>query len=150
MSPISVFGAQRFYYVFTGVPGWDKGSRPSEEDVAKLKRDKEAYDKNHVSLTVRIDDEGKVTPVVSQEDFQRGLLKITTAGEAQSAAAAVLSLLNTGEVCPAPLAAEKIKVDKTGDGAAARWVCRISSYLAVFDAEGRLAQVPNKHRPPRR
>src|SRR5215510_10570889 len=64
------FGKARFYYVFSSPP-LPPGA-PLQELIDEHKQRMEDYQKQFISLTMRFDEEGKVTPLHEEEDYNLG------------------------------------------------------------------------------
>ncbi len=127
---------RRFYYVFSAPP-LPPGANTPEVQKAYQQR-LEEFRKNYISLTVSIDDQGKI----ALADYNQGLMKIKTDEDAQTAAAAILSLHASERVGPGPVAAKDVTVTKSEKG----WSCRVVKRNAyqgsvTFDAAGKYTGV---------
>ena len=90
------FEKQRFYYVFSSPPMPPGADLPElhEEFARKM----EEHQKQFISLAVRIDEQGKITPLYNVEDYNPGMMRVTTDDDARICAAAVLSLYGSDRV----------------------------------------------------
>jgi hypothetical protein len=100
------------------------------------------YQKQFVSLTVRIDEQDRMTPLDEAEDYNQGLMRITTDDDARTAAAAILSLYGSDRVGPGIVTAKEVTVARGGNG----WTCSVFRENAfrgevVFDKEGKLVSM---------
>ncbi len=114
----AAYGKKRFYYVFSAPP-LPPGAPVALEAYQKKLED---HRKNYVSLTVCIDEQGKLTPLVKAEDYNAGLMPVKTDDDAKVAAAAILSLIGADQVAPGPLSAKAFMVKKTDNG----WFCSVA------------------------
>jgi hypothetical protein len=116
------FPQSRFYMVSSTVPGpYISGVPPSPAQIEAHQKANAEKMKNYISLTVRIDATGMITPV----DYKAGLMPIQSDADARTAAAAILSLHQESggpiHVPAGALPAKDVKVVKTDKG----WTCTV-------------------------
>jgi outer membrane protein assembly factor BamE (lipoprotein component of BamABCDE complex) len=140
----AAYGKDRFYFVFTAKPRYEKGTPPARFEIERLQKALEEYAAKRTSLTVRVDDDGKVTSLISRDDFQRGLKKMTGEQDFTTAGVALLELENSGEICPGPLPANRFQVVKL-NGGQIRVLWGLEC-MVTFDPEGRVVDGPRKVR----
>jgi|SRR5262245_4167774 len=132
------FGKQRFYYVFSSPP-MPPGA-PLQELLEEYKERLEVHQKQFISLTMRIDEEGKVTPLHDEEDYNLGMMRVTTDEDAKICAAAILSMYSSDpRVGPGIVTAKEVTVTKSDNG----WSCSVLRENAfqgtvVFDSDGKV------------
>ena len=132
------FGKQRFYYVFSSPP-MPPGA-PLQELLEEYKERLEVHQKQFISLTMRIDEEGKVTPLHDEEDYNLGMMRVTTDEDAKICAAAILSMYSSDpRVGPGIVTAKEVTVTKSDNG----WSCSVVRENAfqgtvVFDSDGKV------------
>jgi hypothetical protein len=123
------FGNLRFYYVYSSPPA------PPGADLSELheefNRMTEEHQKHFISLTVKIDSEGRVTPLYEAEDYNPGMMRVTSDEYAKICAAAILSLYGSDRVGPEVVSANEIAVTRNENG----WSC--SMHQVVFDKDGK-------------
>jgi hypothetical protein len=144
----AAYGKLRFYYVYSPPPvppriGAQLGPLALEEfDKARVQ-----FEKDYVSLTIALDEEGSLRAYQKAEDFSRGLLKIEGEADAKTATAAVLSLFVADEVGPKTVAEKDITTEKDAEG---RWYGSVTIGAAgsggwrgtvSFDKDGRCTAV---------
>jgi hypothetical protein len=131
---------QRFYYVFSSPP------MPPGADLQELHdeyaRKLEEHQKQFVSLTMKIDEQGRMTPIYKAEDYNQGLMRVTTDDDARISAAAILSLYGSDRVGPEIVSAKEVTVTRSDEG----WSCSVFRENAfrgevVFDKEGKCVSV---------
>jgi hypothetical protein len=138
-----VYSDKRFYYVFSAAPLPPGANLPNliKSYQEKLKDFRE----NYISLTVAVDDKGKVAPV----DYNAGLTPPKTEADVKLAAAAILTLHAEG-VAPAPVAVKDVQVSKTDKG----WTCtaggpKVSfAGQVTFDPDGKVLNVSKQYAGP--
>ena len=130
------FGKARFYYVFSSPPMPPGADLPElhEEFARKM----EEHQKQFVSLTMRVDEQGRMTPIYKAEDYNQGLMQVTTDDDARICAAALLSLYCSDIVRPEIVTAKEVAVTRSEKG----WSCSVVRENAfrgevVFDKDGK-------------
>ncbi len=145
----------RFYYVFTAPPA-RTGDLQAElkrlrEEELKRKQGGKKEGEPWLSLTVAIDNQGKLQPLASPADFKKLLPAVNSHVEANTTAALILTLYPSGTK-PSRVLADDVSAIRDKDG----WSCSFSnrevSYSGgvQFNPEGevvaiskyRLRQVP--------
>jgi hypothetical protein len=146
----AAYGKQRFYFVLSSAPLPPGAANP---DLIKRYQEQFAdFQKNYISLAVRIDDNGKVIPLTGPKDFNTGLMKVASDDDAKKAASAILAIYvdrNTGVGVVPPA---QVRVTKSDKG----WTCTANKTFAyagtvVFDSEGQcvsVSKVSNSPLPP--
>ena len=131
---------QRFYYVFSSPPMPPGADLPElhEEFARKM----EEHQKQFVSLTMRMDEQGRMTPIYKAEDYNQGLMRVTTDDDARICAAAILSLYGSDRVGPGIVAAKEVTVTRSENG----WSCSVFRENAfrgevVFDKDGKFVSM---------
>jgi hypothetical protein len=110
----------------------------------------EEYHKQFISLTIRIDDEGRMTPLHEEEDYNLGMMRVTTDEDAKICAAAILSLYSSDDrVGPGLVAAKEVTVTRSENG----WTCSVHRENAfqgevVFDKEGKVVSATKTYAGP--
>ena len=130
------FDKQRFYYVFSSPP-MPPGA-PLQELMDEYERTLAEYHKQYISLTVKMDEQGKMAPLYGAEDYNLGMMRVTTDEDAKICAAAILSLYGSDHVGPEIVAAREVAVTRSEMG----WSCTVSREKAfqgevVFDRDGK-------------
>jgi hypothetical protein len=129
---------QRFYYVFSSPPMPPGAPLPELLDEYKLKLDE--YQKQFISLVIGMDELGKITPLHDEEDYNSGMMRVTTDEDAKICAAAILSMYSSDpRVGPGIVTAKEVTVTKSGSG----WSCSVHRENAfegtvVFDSDGKV------------
>jgi hypothetical protein len=109
----AAYGKRRFYYVFSAPPLPPRGDPPPGAEVlAEFRKAQAQFEKERVSLTIGIDEQGGITAYLKGEDFSQGLPKIGGEADAKVATAAVLSLFVADELGPRTVAAKDVTVGK--------------------------------------
>jgi len=132
------FGKARFYYVFSSPP-MPPGA-PLPELLEEHQRKMVEYQEQFISLTMRIGEEGKITPLHEEEDYNQGMMRVTTDEDAKICAAAILSMYSSDpRVGPGIVAAKEVTVTKSEKG----WSCSVLRENAfqgevLFDSDGKL------------
>src|SRR5215510_1000670 len=142
------FGNARFYYVFSSPP-LPPGA-PLQELIDEHQRKMEVYQKEFISLTMRIDEQGKITPLHEEEDYNLGMMRVATDEDAKICAAAILSLYSSDDrVGPGIVAAKEVVVTRTENG----WSCSVHRENAfqgqvLFDKDGKLVSATKTYAGP--
>ncbi|MGH9755082.1 MAG: hypothetical protein ACREA2_20075, partial [Blastocatellia bacterium] len=134
------YGKQRFYYVFSSPP--TPPGAALQELIDEYHKKVEAYQKEFISLTMSFDEEGNMTSLHKAEDYNQGLMRVTTDGDAKIAAAAILSLYYSDLVGPGIVRATEVSVAKSENG----WSCSVLREnefqgTVYFDGDGKLVSV---------
>ena len=138
------FEKQRFYYVFSSPP------LPPGADLAELHeefaRKMEEHQKQFVSLTMRIDEQGRMTPIYKAGDYNQGLMRVTTDEDARICAAAILSVYCSDSVRPEIVIAKEVAVTRSENG----WSCSVVRENAfrgevVFDKAGKCVSMTKEY-----
>src|SRR5262245_4820899 len=144
----TAFGKARFYYVFSSPPMPPGAPLPELLEEHRLRM--EEYHKQFISLTMRLDDEGRMTPLHEEEDYNLGMMRVTTDEDAKICAAAILSLYSSDDrVAPGTVAAKEVTVTRTDSG----WSCSVHRENAfqgevVFDKEGKVVSATKTYAGP--
>jgi hypothetical protein len=134
----------RFYYVFSSPP------QPPGADLQELHEEYalklEEHQKLFVSLTMKIDDEGRMGPLYKAEDYNLGLMRVTTDDDARICAAAILSLYCSDSVRPEIVTAKEVAVTSSEKG----WSCSVvreNSFrgAVVFDKDGKVVSMSKEY-----
>jgi hypothetical protein len=136
----AAYGDRRFYFVFTPPPQPPGAFSPLLQK--QFQERVEDYRKNHISLTVGVDKQGTLTPLLKPEDCNVGLMKVQTDADAKTAAAAILLLNTSNGVGPMPVGASDVTVTRTAKG----WTCQVTKRNAfagtvTFDPAGKCTAV---------
>jgi hypothetical protein len=129
-----------FAYVFSAPPLPPGAKLP---DLIKAYQDKlKDYQQNYISVSLRIDAAGKITPLNKTSDYAEGLIAAKTDDDLKAVAAAVLSLYHSGRVGPAAVKASEVQVKKDGNG----WACTVTrqnnfSGTMHFNADGQVTKI---------
>jgi hypothetical protein len=142
------FGKARFYYVFSSPPLPPGAPLPEllEEHQLRMKE----YQDKFISLTMRMDEEGRVTPLHEEEDYNLGMMRVTTDEDAKICAAAILSMYSSDDrVAPGIVAAKEVTVTRTENG----WSCSVHREKAfqgevLFDKDGKLVSATKTYTGP--
>jgi hypothetical protein len=138
------FEKLRFYYVYSSPP-MPPGA-PLEELLQEYELRMAEYQKQFISLTVKIDEQGKTTPLYGAEDYNLGMMRVTTDEEARICAAAILSLYGSDRVGPEIVAAKEVAVTRSELG----WSCKVLRENAfqgevIFDKDGKCVSMMKTH-----
>jgi hypothetical protein len=134
----------RFYYVFSSPP------QPPGADLQELHEEYalklEEHQKQFISLTIKIDDEGRMGPLYKAEDYNLGLMRVTTDDDARICAAAILSLYCSDSVRPEIVTAKEVAVTSSEKG----WSCSVvreNSFrgAVVFDKDGKVVSMSKEY-----
>jgi hypothetical protein len=142
------FGKARFYYVFSSPPTPPGAALP--ELIEEHQRRMEEHQKQFISLVMRIDEEGKITPLHEEEDYNLGMMRVATDEDAKICAAAILSMYSSDDrVSPGIVAAKEVTVTRTENG----WSCSVHRENAfqgevLFDKEGKLVSATKTYAGP--
>jgi hypothetical protein len=135
---------QRFYYVFSSPPMPPGADLPElhEEFARKM----EEHQKQFVSLTMRMDEQGRMTPIYKAEDYNQGLMQVTTDDDARICAAAILSVYCSDIVRPEIVTAKEVAVTRSEKG----WSCSVVRENAfrgevVFDKDGKCVSMTKEY-----
>jgi hypothetical protein len=126
----AAYSNARFYYVFS-----------PQYPIARA---------GQVSAMVRIDKDGKVAQLSAPQDYSAGLMTISDARDARTAAAAIMSL-TFGPFGPMPVDAKEVEAKPDGKG----WSCTARAgkvgprgqphvFRVSFDANGRCTEATHK------
>ena len=143
----AAYGKQRFYYVFSAPPLPPGANIPSLQEA--FRRRMEEFRKTYISLTARVDEDGKVVPLVQAADFNAGLMKVAGDDDARTAAAAILSLYGQDRVGPGAVDPKEVLVTRGDKG----WSCQVQRPNAfqgavTFDADGQCTAVSKTYTGP--
>ena len=130
------YGNARFYSVYSSPPLPPGAPLPELLEEYELKMDE--YQKQFISLTIRIDEQERMTPLYEAEDYNQGLMRVTTDDDARIGAAAILSLYGSDRVGPGIVTAKEVTVTRSENG----WLCSVFRENAfwgevVFDKDGK-------------
>jgi hypothetical protein len=130
------YGNARFYSVYSSPPMPPGAPLPELVKEYELKMDE--YHKQFISLTVRIDEQERMAPLYEAEDYNQGLMRVTTDDDARISAAAILSLYGSDRVGPEIVTAKEVTVTRSENG----WTCSVFRENAfrgevVFDKDGK-------------
>jgi len=138
------FENQRFYYVFSSPP------MPPGADLPELHLEyaqkMEEHQKQFISLTMRIDEQGRMGPLYKAEDYNQGMTRVTTDEDARICAAAILSLYCSDSVRPEIVIAKEVSVTRRENG----WSCSVFRENAfrgevVFDKDGKCVSMTKEY-----
>ena len=130
------YGQARFYSVYSSPPLPPGARLPELIEAYQLKM--EEYQKQFISMTVRIDETENMAPLSGAEDYNQGLMRVTTDDDARISAAAILSLYGSDRVGPGIVTAKEVTVTRSENG----WTCSVFRENAfrgevVFDKDGK-------------
>src|SRR5262245_2113196 len=130
------YGNARFYSVYSSPPLPPGAPLPELVKEYELKMDE--YKKQFVSLTIKIDEQERMAPLYEAEDYNQGLMRVTTDDDARICAAAILSLYSSDRVGPEIVTAKEVTVTRSENG----WTCSVFRENAfrgaiVFDKDGK-------------
>jgi hypothetical protein len=134
----------RFYYVFSSPPLPPGADLPELHEEFALKM--EAHQKQYISLTVRMDEQGSITPLYKAEDYNQGLMRVTTDEDAKICAAAILSVYCSDSVRPEIVTAKEVAVTRSEKG----WSCSVvreNSFRGAvfFDKDGKCVSMMKEY-----
>ena len=142
------FEKARFYYVFSSPP-MPPGA-PLPELLDEYNQRVEEFQKQFISLTIKIDEQGKITPLHEEEDYNQGMMRVTTDEDAKICAAAILSMYSSDpRVGPGIVTAKEVAVTKTEKG----WSCSVIRENAfqgtvLFDSDGKIVSATKTYMGP--
>lgn len=110
---------QRFYFTWKAKPVPPGAKLP--EPLRQHGKAMEEYQKHSLQVTLRAGAGGSMQPFRTPAEFNSGLMQVTNAKEAATAAAAIMSLLSEAGMSPVPIAVADVKVSASADGG---WTCR--------------------------
>jgi hypothetical protein len=127
---------QRFYFTWKSKPVPPGAQLPGPQQ--RHAQAMQEYQKHSLQVTLEAGPEGTMQPFRSPADFNRGLMKVTDASQAATAAAAIISLLSEAGLRPTPIEVADVKVAATPDGG---WNCRFEQNRGItatvkFDRDG--------------
>ncbi|HEU0179040.1 MAG TPA: hypothetical protein VFV58_32650 [Blastocatellia bacterium] len=137
------YGRLRFYYVYSSPP-LPPGA-PLPELLEEYERKMEEHQKQFISLTFRIDEQGGIKSLQEEDynqGYNQGLMLVTTDDEARICAAAILSLYSSDRLGPEIVTAKEVTVTRNEKG----WSCSVLRENAfqgavVFDNDGKCVSV---------
>ncbi len=137
----------RLYSVYSSPPMPPGAPLPELLEAYKLKMDE--YQKQFISLAIKIDAQETMTPLYEAEDYNQGLMRVTTDEDARISAAAILSLYGSDHVGPGIVNAKEVTVTRSENG----WVCSVFRENAfrgevVFDKDGRCVSMKKEYAGP--
>jgi len=141
----------RFYYVYSSPP-LPPGA-PLPELVDEFERKMAEYQKEFISLTIRVDEQGKMTSLHEEEDYNlgynQGMMRVASDDDAKICAAAILSLYSSDRVGPGIVTAKEVTVTRSGKG----WSCSVNRENAfqgtvLFDGDGKCVSVTKTYTGP--
>jgi hypothetical protein len=137
----------RLYSVYSSPPMPPGAPLPELLEAYKLKMDE--YQKQFISLTMRIDAQETMTPFYEAEDYNQGLMRVTNDEDARISAAAILSLYGSDHVGPGIVNAKEVTVTKTENGWSAS-VFRENAFRGevVFDKDGKVVSMKKEYAGP--
>jgi len=141
------YGNARFYSVYSSPP-MPPGA-PLPELLKDFEEKTEVYQKQFISMTVRIDGQDNAASLYAAEDYNQGLMRVTTDDDARIAAAAILSVYCAERVVPGIVSAKEVTVTRTENG----WSCSVFRENAfrgevVFDKDGKVVSMTKAYAGP--
>jgi len=141
------YGNARFYSVYSSPP-MPPGA-PLPELLKDFEEKTEVYQKQFISMTVRIDGQDNAASLYAAEDYNQGLMRVTTDDDARIAAAAILSVYCAERVGPGIVSAKEVTVTKSENG----WSCSVFRENAfrgavVFDKDGKVVSMKKEYAGP--
>jgi hypothetical protein len=135
-----VYGKARFYSVYSSPP-LPPGA-PLPELLAEYQRKMDEHQKQFISMTIRIDELETMAPLYEAQDYNQGMMRVSTEDDARICAAAILSLYCSDRVGPAIVTAKEVTVTSSESG----WSCSVFRENAfrgavVFDKDGKLVSM---------
>jgi len=130
------YGKARFYSVYSSPP-LPPGA-PLPELLAAYEQKMNDYHKQFISMTIRIDEQETMAPLYEAQDYNQGLMRVTTDDYARICAAAIMSLYSADRVRPGIVTAKEVTVIRSENG----WTCSVFRENAfrgsvVFDKDGK-------------
>jgi hypothetical protein len=138
----------RFYYVFSSPP-MPPGA-PLQELLDEHDRRMKEYQEQFISLVIGIDEKGGITPFREEEDYNQGMMRVTTDEEAKICAAAILSMYSSDDrVGPGIVSAKEVTVTRSENG----WSCSVHRENAfqgevIFDKDGKIVSATKTYAGP--
>jgi len=132
----------RFYYVYSALPGEMKDLIAELKRLRKLELEGKGQENPWLSLTVAIDNQGKLQALAGPADYRKLLPRVNSHEEAKATAALILSLHPSGHK-PSRVTADDVEVLRDRDG----WSCSVSnreegfSGSVHFNPEGEFVSV---------
>jgi hypothetical protein len=144
------YGKLRFYYVYSSPPS--PPGAPLPELLEEYERKMVEYQKEFISLTFRIDEQGGMKSLQEEDysqGYNQGLMRITTDDEARICAAAILSLYISDRAGPEVVTAKEVDVTRSEKG----WSCSVHRENAFqgavfFDNDGKCVSVTKTYMGP--
>ena|GEM_PF-2071753 len=138
------FEKLRFYYVYSSPPMPPGAPLPELLEEYELKM--QEYRKQFISLTIKVDEQGKITPLYGAEDYNLGMMRVTTDEDARVCAAAILSLYGSEHAGPEVVSAKEVTVTKSDNG----WSCKVLREKSFqgevnFDKDGKCVSMMKTH-----
>jgi hypothetical protein len=138
------YGNARFYYVYSSPPLPPGADLP--ELHAEYAQKMEEHQKQFISLTMRIDEQGKMASLYKAQDYNQGLMRVTTDEDARICAAAILSLYCSDIVRPEIVTAKEVAVTRSENG----WSCSVLRENVfrgevVFDKDGKCVSMTKEY-----
>ena len=141
------YGQARFYSVYSSPP-MPPGA-PLPELLQEFEKQTEVYQKQFISMTVRIDGQENAASLYAAEDYNQGLMRVASDDDARIAAAAILSVYCAEGVGPGIVSAKEVTVTKSENG----WSCSVFRENAfrgavVFDKDGKVVSMKKEYAGP--
>jgi len=134
------YGKKRFYSVYSSPP-LPPGA-PLPELVEEYQQKMDEYQKQFVSLTIRVDEQETMASLYGAEDYNQGLMQVKNDDDARIGAAAILSLYCSDRVAPGIVRAKEVTVTKTENGRSATvFLENAFRGEVVFDGDGKVVSV---------
>ena len=132
----AAYPGQRFYFTWKSKPVPPGAQLPGPQQ--RHAKAMEEHLKHSLQVTLEAGPDGAMQPFRKPSDFNRGLMKVTNASQAATAAAAIISLLSEAGISPAPIDVAEVKVTASPDGG---WVGRFEQTRGItatvkFDRDG--------------
>jgi hypothetical protein len=134
------YGKARFYSVYSSPP-LPPGA-PLPELLEEHKRMMDEHRKQFISMTIKIDERETMAPLYQAEDYNQGMMRVTTDEYARICAAALLSLYYSDRAGPGIVSAKEVTVTRSENG----WSCSVFRENAfrgevVFDKDGKIVSM---------
>jgi hypothetical protein len=134
------YGKARFYSVYSSPP-MPPGA-PLPELLEEYQRKMDDYKKQFISMIIRIDEQDTMAPLYEAQDYNQGMMRVTTDDDARICAAAILSLCSSDRVGPGIVTAKEVTVTRSENG----WSCSVFRENAfrgavVFDKDGKIVSM---------
>ena len=114
------YGDRHFYFTFKAAPLPPGAHLPKL--IEKYDQAMQEYQKHALRITVGIDNKQHADTFRTAEDFNLGLMPVSTDDDARIAAAAILSLIGNDQVYPTVVNAREVNVTRTQSG----WTCAVT------------------------